>query len=529
MPVKKEIDLNRFKELLEKGLSTKELCKIFDIAESSVARAKLKCGYLTKKFQLLTEKISKETLIDLFVNKKMSTYEIAQQFNETRNKIIELMNLYDISQKERKLDISYEELYKDYKENKMTYEQLSKKYGISTHEVAENIHKYNFTSNKFEGEISQKELYDLYIVKNIRANDVAKHFGCSLSTLNEYIKKYGLNKDPEQYHKLAKETCLEKYGVENGGWTEEAQKKIKETNNRKYGVDFYTQTQDFKNKTKKTCKEKYGTEWTGTKVEEIDKKIKQTCLKRYGSIYPIQNESCKEKVKETNLERYSTENYAHTDDFKKKVKETCLNKYNTEWTGNGIPHIHEKIKQTNLKKYGVESYSQTEEYKNKFKNTMQQRYGVDYATQSIEIRNKGYQTKRKNNTFSTSNFEKKVKSLLEEKFPNVKCQYKSDAYPFNCDFYIPELDLYIEIQGYWNHGIINKNKIYGPYDQNNPEHQRLVAKWQQQLNEGHEAYKAAINVWTVTDPLKRQMAKDNGLNWLEFWTFDEFMEWYKQQ
>ena len=246
MPVKKEIDLKRFKELLDKGVSTKELCKIFDIAESSVARAKLKCGYLTKKFKILTEKIPKEILVDLFVNKKMSTCEIAKQFNETRNRIIELMDLYGMSQKERKLNISYEDLYKDYKENKMTYEQISKKYNISTHEVADNIHKYKLTPNVFSGKISKEELYDLYIVKNVRANDVAKHFGCSLSTLNEYIKKYKLNKDPEQYHKLAKETCLEKYGVENGGWTEEAQKKIKETNNKRYGVNFYIQTQENK-------------------------------------------------------------------------------------------------------------------------------------------------------------------------------------------------------------------------------------------------------------------------------------------
>ena len=529
MPVKKEIDLKRFKELLDKGVSTKELCKIFDITESSVARTKLKCGYLTKKFKILTEKIPYEDLYNLFANKKMSTYEIAKHYNETRNTIIELMNLYNISQKERKLNISYEELYKDYKEDKMTYEQISKKYNISVHEVIENIHKYNLTPNTFRGHISKEELYKLYIVQNIRKDDIAKFFGCSISKINEYIKEYNIKKDPEQYHKLAKETCLKKYGVENAGWTEESQKKIKETNNKKYGVDFYTQTQDFKNKTKKTCIEKYGVEWTGTKVKEINKKIKQTCLKKYNSIYPIQNECCKEKVKKTNLERYGTENYTQTQEFKEKTKETCLQKYNTEWTGNGVQFIHEKIKQTNFEKYGVESYSQTKEYKDKVINTMRQKYGVDYATQSAEIREKGYQTKRRNNTFSTSNFEKKVKELLLQKFPDLKCQYKSDKYPFNCDFYIPGLDLYIEIQGYWAHGTINENRIYGPYDPSNPEHLCLVAKWQKQLDDGHEAYRKAIRVWTVSDPLKRQTAKDNGLNWLEFWTFDEFMVWYEKQ
>ena len=40
------------------------------------------------------------------------------------------------------------------------------------------------------------------------------------------------------------------------------------------------------------------------------------------------------------------------------------------------------------------------------------------------------------------------------------------------------------------------------------------------------SYKNAINVWTIRDPLKRKTAKDNGLNWLEFFTMDEFMKWY---
>lgn len=48
-------------------------------------------------------------------------------------------------------------------------------------------------------------------------------------------------------------------------------------------------------------------------------------------------------------------------------------------------------------------------------------------------------------------------------------------------------------------------------------------------NNGHKIYNIAINTWTIRDPLKRQTAKDNSLNWLEFWTFDEFMKWYEKQ
>jgi len=37
-------------------------------------------------------------------------------------------------------------------------------------------------------------------------------------------------------------------------------------------------------------------------------------------------------------------------------------------------------------------------------------------------------------------------------------------------------------------------------------------------------YEIAINVWTVRDPLKRETARKNNLNWLEFFTLDEFLD-----
>lgn len=41
-------------------------------------------------------------------------------------------------------------------------------------------------------------------------------------------------------------------------------------------------------------------------------------------------------------------------------------------------------------------------------------------------------------------------------------------------------------------------------------------------------YKTAINTWTKKDPLKRQIAKDNKLNWIEFFTIEQFLNWFEQ-
>lgn len=125
-------------------------------------------------------------------------------------------------------------------------------------------------------------------------------------------------------------------------------------------------------------------------------------------------------------------------------------------------------------------------------------------------------TKRKNNSWKTSKLELKVKELLESKFENVKYQYRSKEYPFNCDFYVPKLNLYIEIQGSWTHG-------FKPYI-GSDEDLKKVGEWKKR---GTNYYLQAIDTWTRRDVIKRKIAKENGLNWIEFFTMKEFENWFK--
>ena len=113
-------------------------------------------------------------------------------------------------------------------------------------------------------------------------------------------------------------------------------------------------------------------------------------------------------------------------------------------------------------------------------------------------------------------FEEKIKQLLYDKFSDIRYQYKSKEYPFNCDFYIPCLNLYIEYQEHWSHG-------KHPFNASNIQDKLKVTLWNKKCT---KYYKNAINTWTVRDPLKRKTAKDNGLNWIEFFTFEEFIRWF---
>ena len=129
-------------------------------------------------------------------------------------------------------------------------------------------------------------------------------------------------------------------------------------------------------------------------------------------------------------------------------------------------------------------------------------------------------TKTENNSFNISKEEQEILILLKERFPNLKTQYKSEEYPFLCDFYIPELNLYIEYQGHFSHG-------FKPFVGTENDLKKLY-NWQEKVKQGKPSYKQAIETWTIRDPLKRKIVKENNLNWLEFFNMNDFIEWYKK-
>lgn len=177
--------------------------------------------------------------------------------------------------------------------------------------------------------------------------------------------------------------------------------------------------------------------------------------------------------------------------------------------------IIKNIGKTNLTKYGVPCVFQNKEIYDKSKETLFQRYGVYNPSYSEFIINKKYESKIYHKTYGTSKEEEEIYKLLCEKYGEVKRQYKSVKYPFACDFFIPSIDTYIEYQGFWTHG----REIY---NQNNPRHQTKLNLWK---SKNKPQYIKAIRDWTERDPLKRKTAKDNGLNWIEFFSMKEFVQW----
>ena len=119
------------------------------------------------------------------------------------------------------------------------------------------------------------------------------------------------------------------------------------------------------------------------------------------------------------------------------------------------------------------------------------------------------ETKRKNKSFNTSNIEIQFKTYLQSNNISYICEYNKDVrYPFNCDFYLPYYDLFIEINGHWTHG-------QHPFDKNNENDILTLNLWK---SKNTEFYDNAINVWTKRDVNKRTIAKTNNLNYLEIFS-----------
>lgn len=212
-------------------------------------------------------------------------------------------------------------------------------------------------------------------------------------------------------------------------------------------------------------------------AKDLDRvnKSKQTKLKRYGSL----GYNNRDKAKRTCLEKYGVDNPKKSEQSKKKTIETCL------------------------RKYGVCQPTQLQKV-------------IDITHQEKCILNQ-QATKRKNHTFNSSKKEDKLYNLLCDKYgsSDIIRQYSENRYPFNCDFYIKSIDTFIELQGMWTHG-------GHPYNPNSIKDQVKLQQWQSKANNGSRFYKNAIKVWTISDPNKRKIAKENHLNYIE--VFDSNFE-----
>lgn len=236
----------------------------------------------------------------------------------------------------------------------------------------------------------------------------------------------------------------------------------------------------------------------GKPVEFIGKKKKMYasfCCCKCNTLYHDLGHKWQLTQQKYNLEHYGVKYNFQVKKFKKKRTETLL------------------------EKYGVEHPLLNKEISAKYRNTCKKHYGVESPMKSKLIQDKTWATMKKNHSFNRSIQEDECYEMLVNKFSkdDVIRQYKCDRYQWHCDFYIKSLDLFIECNFHWTHG-------GHPFNSTNEDDIKLINEWK---TKNTEYFNNAINTWSNLDVNKRNTAKKNKLNYIEFYSLDEVKEWIK--
>lgn len=295
------------------------------------------------------------------------------------------------------------------------------------------------------------------------------------------------------------------------------------------GVHNVAHRKDVKEKKRKTFLERYGAvTWSASKegrrkqralVLETDMldRMKQTCQSRYGHDFWTQSKDGRNKLSEI----------MNKDSMKQKIKNGYEKKYGCHYmqTEEGRAKAQkyidtsrrQKMKETMLRKYGCTNYFAADDFAEKAKKALLLKYGVTHIAKSKYFQQKAWQTKHQNGTFNTSKPEETLYLLLCDVFGknNVFRQYFDEKrYPFHCDFYVLSEDLFIELNAHWSHG--------GHfYTKTSVEDNEKLACWRKKAAEkGSRYYHSAIETWTKRDLEKRDIALQNKINYVVFWSHD---------
>lgn len=362
------------------------------------------------------------------------------------------------------------------------------KYGVESHfhakEIQDKITKTNLKKYGVRKPFESKEIQSKIKETNLEKYGVENPM--HLSEIQDKIAKtnqerYGSSvtfKSPIIQSKI-KQTNLEKYGTENPLSSSIIQSKIEETMIEKYGVRKPFESKEIQDKIKETNLEKYGTE-NPLSSPIVRNNIKETLLEKYGTDTTFKSPIIQSKIKQTMIEKYGVENPLSSPIIQSKIKETNLERYGVVNPLSSL-EIQNKVKETNLEKYGTEHYSQSESYKthlcqtdkryaeltnliNKFKssnnpedkdnlyNFILDNYSSDSfykLTKKLKIRDP------KCNIPETT-----IKNLLDELDIKYEIHNREVIKPLELDFYIPEFNIAIEVNGIFWHSSNLKDRDY---------------------------------------------------------------------
>jgi len=361
-----------------------------------------------------------------------------------------------------------------------TYENRVKAYQHLTNDLSEHL-----CENCGKPAILDKKYEYKSWCENCKDIVYKKHHSEAMKNLDKSKIDYNAR------NQKSKKTLLKTTGYDSPCKNPKTKEKMVNSKIKKYGENYGAV---ITSKSRKTYKEKtgYDNPWKNPKViEQIVKNKKEnlpdghtlftkafdTMERETGYRYPSQNPRCLLKGEETSLKNWGTR---HPQQNKEIKKRTTL-----KFLENREKGLHK-------------NYWDDPEFK---KASLQ----------------KQYETKRINNSFNKSKKEDELFEVLKSSLNVLIERQKRDPvrFPFNCDFYFPNYDLFVDFHGTWLHG---EEK----FDEKNLNHILKLNKWKEEAEKRDKKslWSNAIYTWTDLDIRKYKTAEDNNLNYLVFYTYD---------
>ena len=335
-------------------------------------------------------------------------------------------------------------------------------------------HAYNYINLN----TTKEELYELFITKNLSTTELASLFNVSVRKIRRELNKYNIKKDVKININIDYDTFYQLYIIEG--------KSAKEL------ASIYNVSENMIHKTAKAFN------INKNNIRQISNIIDK---KTFIDLYINKNISFAQIAKIYKVNHGSIINLANKYNIKHTKKNS--NKYNIS-------------KDLLKEKYIIENMSLKElsEYFNISINSLRcilKEYSL-YKDKKLIYKNI-FKSLKRNGTLnsSISKWEQSMVDFLRETYPEYtfEQQYKDDRYPFACDCYCKELDLFIEFNGKFYHN-------YRPFE----ESEETLAEFEEYMSRGGQYENIAVK-WRYIDPKKREIAIKNRLNFIEYWEDSE--------
>lgn len=206
-------------------------------------------------------------------------------------------------------------------------------------------------------------------------------------------------------------------------------------------------------------------EGRGASSKLLSEKGKVTCRERYGVDHPWKNDEVRQKCISTFFKRYGSSGALGSLLLRKKYESTILSRL-------GVVHpmlsdvIMKKRREHSIEKYGVDHPFKAKEVADKRTATCMQRFGSSCPLASKEIQakvdyakanQKRRQTLLSEGRLYISTPEKELVEWLRSVFGDENVLQQSWINRCSIDAYVTSLDLYVQLDGVYWHGLLVDN------------------------------------------------------------------------